>query len=305
MNVFRRPIPAGLRPTVSHAERMNDVLRRLEREGRSDGIVGRASEFRAVLRATLTDWQEDRITDLDTRDAIVRDLDNLHRTAAKILRCSTTLDCCRGDDALTAAATPLALSFALSASLSAAVSSPSASTERGGWADSTEVLGRFYAEIALVDELARPLARRFPGSSARELRTFGLEGLLEAARRFDVARGVPFAQWARVQIRSAILDGVRLTGTRGNATAVAMAPEPESPAETPEEALANAQEVALLRTLLAGMPEDERQLLERHYFGEQTLAQAASALGMQAYSASRLHRRALDSLRRQLRADTV
>jgi hypothetical protein len=67
------------------------------------------------------------------------------------------------------------------------------STEKQGWADNTEILARFHAEAALVDQQARALRRRIPASTATfdDLCTFGLEGLLDAARRFDPARGVP------------------------------------------------------------------------------------------------------------------
>jgi len=302
-------IPSGLQPVMSHAERLNGLLRRLERDGRSDGIVGRASELRAVLRATLTDWRAARRSVPETREALVAYLDEVHRTAAKTLRGSTTLECCRSDEALTLAASPRALSMLLSVALSAAAPVAPASTEQQGWIESTEVLARFHAERALVEEQARALAGHFPGSCATvdDLRTFGLEGLLEAARRFDPARGVPFAQWARLQIRSAILDGVRLAENRPvNAARIAIAHAPDATPATPEEMLASAQELALLPTLLASLPAVERRLLELHYFGGQSLAQAASALGLPLTTARRLHNRALDALRRQLRpSDTV
>jgi RNA polymerase sigma factor for flagellar operon FliA len=42
-----------------------------------------------------------------------------------------------------------------------------------------------------------------------ELVSFGREGLLEAARRFDATRGVPFPAYATFRVRGAIIDGVR------------------------------------------------------------------------------------------------
>jgi len=304
MNLFMSQIPAGLQPVMSHAERLNEFLRRLERDGRSDGIVGRASELRAVLRAALTDWRAARLSVPETRETLVAYLDEVHRTAAKTLRGSTTLECCQSDDALTLAASPKALSMVLSVALSAAAPVAPASTEQQGWVESPEVLALFHAEEALVEEQARALAGHVPRSCATvdDLRTFGLEGLLEAARRFDPARGVPFAQWARLQIRSAILDGVRLAENRPvNAATIAIAHAPDAQPATPEEMVAAAQELALLPTLLASLPAAERRLLELCYFGGQSLAQAASALGLPPTTAGRLHTRALDALRRLFR----
>ena len=74
-----------------------------------------------------------------------------------------------------------------------------------------------------VDELVRthlPLVRhvlfqvgaRFPRHADREdLAQAGAVGLVEAAMRFDPARGVPFERWAALRIRGAILDAVRAT----------------------------------------------------------------------------------------------
>jgi RNA polymerase sigma factor for flagellar operon FliA len=45
-----------------------------------------------------------------------------------------------------------------------------------------------------------------------DLRAFGREGLLDAARAFDERRGVAFDQWASLRIRSAMIDGVRRWG---------------------------------------------------------------------------------------------
>ena len=80
-------------------------------------------------------------------------------------------------------------------------------------ADSPEVLARFHAELDLVDVIARQLAGRF-GSRARidDLRSFGREGLLKAARTFDASRGVPFRRWANLRIKGEMIDGIRAWG---------------------------------------------------------------------------------------------
>jgi RNA polymerase sigma factor (sigma-70 family) len=308
MNVFAGKYPPSLRKAVSHAARLHDLLRRLEEGGAAHGIIGRAGELRVVLRATLGEWRTGRSAAPETRNAIVSYLDTLHRAAGKTLRSSPTLECCRLDDAVTSGPSPAAVSFAVSVALSAPPGAAPDSTEKQGWADNTEILARFHAEAALVDQQARALRRRIPASTATldDLCTFGLEGLLDAARRFDPARGVPFAHWARLRIHSAMIDGVRLAqNRRRDPTAIAVAHAPELASDSPEDLLASAQERALLPALLASLPQVERQLLEQYYFAGQSLAQAASALGLPTSTASRLHARALHALRRQLlSADT-
>ncbi len=77
-------------------------------------------------------------------------------------------------------------------------------------ADAPDVLERFHAELALVEVLARQVARGL-GSAVEvdDLRSYGREGLLDAARKFDAARGVPFRAYANFRVKGAIIDGVR------------------------------------------------------------------------------------------------
>lgn len=76
--------------------------------------------------------------------------------------------------------------------------------------DEAEALRRFDEGLDLVEILARQIGR-VVGSSVEldELRSFGQEGLLDAARRYDAARGVPFRAYATYRVRGAIFDGVR------------------------------------------------------------------------------------------------
>src|SRR5579862_2882769 len=56
--------------------------------------------------------------------------------------------------------------------------------------ESADALARFHAELDLVDLIARQLGRRVSRSvTLDELRSFGREGLLQAARSFDPALG--------------------------------------------------------------------------------------------------------------------
>jgi RNA polymerase sigma factor for flagellar operon FliA len=76
--------------------------------------------------------------------------------------------------------------------------------------DQPEVLARFNENLELVEVLARQIIRSL-GHAAEldDLLSFGREGLLDAARRFDDSRGVPFRGYANFRVRGAIIDGVR------------------------------------------------------------------------------------------------
>ncbi len=79
--------------------------------------------------------------------------------------------------------------------------------------DSPEVLARFHAELPLVDIIARQVRNQLGNVlELDEMLSFGREGLLDAARRFDPDRGVSFRRFANYRVRGAILDGMRSHG---------------------------------------------------------------------------------------------
>jgi RNA polymerase sigma factor for flagellar operon FliA len=72
------------------------------------------------------------------------------------------------------------------------------------------VLERFTAALDLVEIIARQVGRAIgQPASFEDLVSYGREGLLDAARRFDPARGVPFRTYANYRVRGAVIDGVR------------------------------------------------------------------------------------------------
>jgi RNA polymerase sigma factor FliA len=226
--------------------------------------------------------------------------------------------------------------------------------------DTPEILARFSSELALVDVCARQMGRRIgPAVTLDDLRSFGREGLLTAARTFDESRGVPFRRWANLRIRGAMIDGVRQWGElprrvyrelraleagdcildaydeedaaspartpeaadarltaylAGIATAIAIgtiAAEPgdggesEGRGPTPEDLVGSAQLAARIRAIVDALPDRERTLIQRHYFGEETLDAAAASLGLSKSWGSRLHARAIESIGRELRKSHV
>jgi RNA polymerase sigma factor for flagellar operon FliA len=221
--------------------------------------------------------------------------------------------------------------------------------------DAPEVLARFRAELDLVDVNARQVARRIaaPSVTLDDLRSFGREGLLQAARSFDGSRGVPFRRWANLRIRGAMIDGVRQWGhlprrvyhelramaaaddvqeALGDEHAATPATTPEAADRrlssylagiataiavgsmvahedladgrdpSPEELASKAELVAQVKAIVLRLPDAERTLIERHYFGDETLDQAAASLGLSKSWGSRLHARAIERIARELRA---
>lgn len=64
--------------------------------------------------------------------------------------------------------------------------------------------------LPLVRSIVGSMAQHYPRHCDREdLVAAGTFGLVEAARRFDPAKGVPFDRWAALRIRGAVVDAVR------------------------------------------------------------------------------------------------
>lgn len=228
--------------------------------------------------------------------------------------------------------------------------------------DSPEVLERFHGSLDLVDIVARQIRRTIGhGLEVEELVSFGREGLLDAARRYDPSRGVPFRAYANFRVRGAIVDGVRSiarlprraherlraldaaarvsegtaedvlgTAPRGDAKdaeraldahlaalATAMAvglvaeaaagedgePTPIDGRMSPEDAMGNAELLAVVREAIGGLPREEQELVRRHYLEGERFDRVATDLGLSKSWASRLHTRAIQRLSTKLRGE--
>lgn len=220
--------------------------------------------------------------------------------------------------------------------------------------DSPEVLERFHAELALVEIVAAQIARSVGRSiEFDDLVGAGREGLLDAARRFEPGRGVPFRAYANFRVRGAILDGVRQLSllprrayeriaaleaaalvsegeaehafAKGGAvdpsaadkalsehlSAIAMAAavgiatethgESADSDDSPEEALARAELIQIVRGAIAELSKEEAELVRRHYLEGERLEDIAQDLDMSKSWASRLHTRAVARLSKRLR----
>lgn len=227
--------------------------------------------------------------------------------------------------------------------------------------DSPEVLERFHGTLELVDIVAKKIRRTLgAGAPLDELVSYGQEGLLDAARKYDPSRGVPFRAYASFRVRGAIVDGIRATArlprrmherlraldaahrvSDGASEDVFGAPPPPgttADAEraldahlaamttamvvglvseaghgedgeltsidggaSPEEAVGQAEILALVRNAIAGLPPEEAELVRRHYLEGERFDHVAAELGLSKSWASRLHTRAIARLGKRLR----
>lgn len=176
--------------------------------------------------------------------------------------------------------------------------------------------------------------------SPEDLLQYGVEGLMEALRRFDASRGASVRTFVHYRILGAMHDGVRKAGigrrrsarerfheladaylseASGHAAglgraaamvadlAVVYAATQEGRLERvevgpgPAEMAERSQGEQRVRAALAQLEEREKALIEACYFRDRTLTEVAKQLGVSKSWASRLHARAVSKLRRALR----
>ena len=203
--------PRDLRKVVAHAQRLIKVLTEIERARKDAWFRGRAEEVRGAVSLAVADWRSGaRDADVAGR-LLLSYVDALHRSTSKKLRCGVALGCCDADDVITAVGPDewgsSATFDSTGAGTSQLVSEPTVPAE---WVDTPEMVTRFHEGLSLIEMHALSIARRIgPGCTVDDLRGFGREGLLDAARSFNDGRGVPFERWASMRIRSSMIDGVR------------------------------------------------------------------------------------------------
>ena len=221
------------------------------------------------------------------------------------------------------------------------------------------MLARFNDTLELVEIVARQVSRAIgPSIELGDLLSFGREGLLDAARRYDPERGVPFRAYANFRVRGAIIDGVRVLGrlprrahdrlrgleaaSRTSEGALEDVHAPQAPGsgaahaeqslaehlaamatamavglvaghgeegelvgvsqvDDPEAQTAEAELRALVRSAIGDLPEQESELVRRHYLDGERFDLVAKDLGLSKSWASRLHTRAIVRLTKRLR----
>ncbi|MCL2824259.1 MAG: sigma-70 family RNA polymerase sigma factor [Polyangiaceae bacterium] len=86
-------------------------------------------------------------------------------------------------------------------------------------ADPPEVMERFEKFLDLVHTIAKQVrAELGAGVEVQELVGYGMEGLLEASRRYDVDAGASFKKFAYFRVRGAMFDGLRAYGALSRRT---------------------------------------------------------------------------------------
>jgi RNA polymerase sigma factor for flagellar operon FliA len=149
-----------------------------------------------------------------------------------------------------------------------------------------------FTYLDLIETIRARISREIGTPAAADsLDAAGLDGLIVAATSFDPTRGVPFAAWARLKIRGAMLNRLARIA-EGSFTGE------EAGGDSPEATAIAKQRQARLRTALDGLDPSERAVIALRYFAELGRHEAAARLGITTSQLDRTRLRAIRRLRR-------
>jgi RNA polymerase sigma factor for flagellar operon FliA len=148
---------------------------------------------------------------------------------------------------------------------------------------------------------------------------YGRLGLTEAAARFSPDAGTSFATFSFTRIRGAVIDGIRKTLTKDGLAVDDYAhqtPDPDSVVDPrwrqpkreaafefdPAAMLDSASLRSALVEAVRGLEENERQVIVLYYFEDLVFERIAERLGFTKSYIARIHRKALQTLARRLKA---
>jgi RNA polymerase sigma factor for flagellar operon FliA len=171
--------------------------------------------------------------------------------------------------------------------------------------------------LPLAGNIAGNIAKRLPPHvDPRDLRQDACTGLVDAATRYDVTKGVPFGAFARRRVRGAVMDGLR---RQDHISRQARRQINAEGAEVPLQAiqLINPDQVIgvvvapdgyaaqteckrLMAEAVEALPARKRLLIRGHYFGGKSLREIGVELGVKSARASQLHAQTLGELRKSL-----
>jgi RNA polymerase sigma-70 factor (ECF subfamily) len=158
-----------------------------------------------------------------------------------------------------------------------------------------EAFGRIFDVYAVP--IHRFIASRVNRpSDAEDLTQLVFVKALEALPRYE-ARGIPFGGWLFRLARNAIIDQIR---TRRDHLSLVVAVTRETDDAGPEARAALKDDLDEVARALAGLTDDQREVIELRFFAGLSVLETAVAMGRQEGTVRGLQFRALAALRRAL-----
>ncbi len=164
--------------------------------------------------------------------------------------------------------------------------------------------GNAWAFGRIFDEFHQPIYRFIASrvhrpSDAEDLTQLVFVKALEALPRYE-QRGIPFGGWLFRLARNTIIDHLRTRHDHAELDAVS---ERASTDAGPEQLASVRDDMDAVSHALAGLTDEQREVIELRFFGGLSAREAADVMGKQEGTVRGLQFRAIASLRRTLGMD--
>ena len=164
--------------------------------------------------------------------------------------------------------------------------------------------GNAWAFGRIFDEFHQPIYRFIASrvhrpSDAEDLTQLVFVKALEALPRYE-QRGIPFGGWLFRLARNTIIDHIRTRHDHAELDAVS---ERASTDAGPEQLASVRDDMDAVSRALAGLTDEQREVIELRFFGGLSAREAADVMGKQEGTVRGLQFRAIASLRRTLGMD--
>lgn len=164
--------------------------------------------------------------------------------------------------------------------------------------------GNAWAFGRIFDEFHQPIYRFIASrvhrpSDAEDLTQLVFVKALEALPRYE-QRGIPFGGWLFRLARNTIIDHIRTRHDHAELDAVS---ERASSDAGPEQLATVRNDLDAVSRALAGLTDEQREVIELRFFGGLSAREAAEVMGKQEGTVRGLQFRAIASLRRTLGMD--
>ena len=120
-----------------------------------------------------------------------------------------------------------------------------------------------YAELVIKCAHAYSAQCSF---DAGDLVSYAYFGLVDAQRRYDPSKGMPFEKYVRIKIYNAMIDGIRRERGRRKVDPQMVALDEYIPdASDVQERNRTAKSIRKINEAMSALPERQKRIIKRHY----------------------------------------